>query len=200
MARKPVPQPVVFSGQRSCVILLVAVLILAGLAYEAIIPLRQTIAKRYLARGDRAFAALQFADAEVEYNRALRYDRNLTTASERKEAAQVVQYDPATVRAVITELGADQFVTKLDQATASFSDAPAAYVAGVGLYEQGEYALARYPLEQAVSLDPAYPDSWHYLYLTYSKLAEVHSDFRQQAAEAKAKRDELSARWLQSGD
>ena len=43
---------------------------------------------------------------------------------------------------------------------------------GLKYLAQGDFAYARYPLEQAIQLDPNYPEAWHYLAQTYQELAK----------------------------
>lgn len=191
----PVRQPVRFSTRRSCAILLIGGIIIFIIAYEAVQPLRRHIASRYLLQGDVAFASLRFDDAAAAYNSALSYNKNLTEARERRALAEIAPADIAQARPLLSKLGASEYVARIDEATEPYATAPEAYVTGVHFYEQGEYGLARYALERATSLDVRYPDAWHYLYLSYDKLAAEHVEYRAKAEAAKEQRDRLTARW-----
>jgi Tfp pilus assembly protein PilF len=193
---RPSKSDVRFSKRRSCSIVLLGAVILAILAWQASKPIKEAVAERYLARGDVFMTQRKFDEAQAEYEKAIRSNTTLVKAHERQEIAAEAATDIAKARAVFSELNQTSMVEKIDQATATFTKPKEALKTGMDFYTAGEYALARYPLEQAVQLDPAYPEAWHYIALTYDQLAASNASFREKAQAAREKRDALSPQWL----
>ena len=184
------------SARRSAAALLVGTILLVVLLMTASAPLHRIIAERYRTRGDLAIAALNFDQAEQDYQRAVQLDGRNLLASERLHLANSAEADIAAARPLFVELNQNDVVTKIDAATASFPDPKTAAAEGLRLYNVNDFRFARYPLETAVRLDPGYPEAWHYLALTYDKLAVYDATYRDKAATARANRDRLTPRWI----
>ncbi len=188
---------VTFSPKRSCAVILIGMAIIAIVAWQLAQPIKSAVADRFLKRGDTYFAQLQFDNAAREYGKALGYNEDLQEAVVRKELAEEAATDIAAARDLLDQLGNQAAVIKIDTAQALFSSPKEALQAGVDFYSANEYSFARYPLEQATQLDPAYPEAWHYLSLTYEKLAGENAEYRSKAEDARKKRDSLTANYLQ---
>jgi len=176
--------------------MLVAVIILAIAVWQGVIPIRIAVAKRYVTRGDSYFVHQQFDLAEQEYQSALKYDGKLTEASTREAIAANASTDIAAARPLFVELGQTDEVNAIDQATVAYTDPQKALAGGVAFYNNAQYALARYPLEKAVQLDPNYPEAWNYLALTYDQLAQSNATFQAKAKDARTKRDALTPKYI----
>lgn len=188
---------VTFSPKRSCAVILIGIAILAIIGWQLAQPVKEAVAGRFLKRGDTYFRQLQFDEAEREYTKASGYDEDLQDAQDRKALAKEAATDIAVARELLAELGNQEAVAKIDAAQTSFDSPKEALQAGVDLYTANDFSFARYPLEQATQLDPAYPEAWHYLALTYEKLAGENAEYRAKADDARKKRDSLTANYLQ---
>ena len=185
-----------FSARRSCAIILIACVFLYLLFLHSTPPFRQLVAQRFIVRGDRYFIALHYDEAEREYLKAEQADAQSAAATDRLRLVRLAETDIVNARSFFEDHHVDNVVRKIDEATAQHSTPKEALTAGIALYQSGDYGYARYPLEEAVQLDPKYPEAWHYLALTYDKLAEVNASYRDKAKDARAKRDALSPAWL----
>jgi Tfp pilus assembly protein PilF len=186
-----------FSWRRSCAIVFIGAAILSILAWQASLPIKRSVAERYVKRGDTLVVQHKFDEAEEEYASALHYNGSSEVAAERKRLTELTSTDIAAARQLFIDLDQADIVAKIDTATAAYNKPKEALEVGVKFYEASEYSLARYPLEKATELDPAYPEAWHYLSLVYDKLAAENTDFRPRADDARAKRDALSPRWIE---
>lgn len=188
-------EPVIFSAKRSCAVIVIAGIVIFILVLEVLQPIKLSLANRYVNRGNSYFLSHNFERAEQEYSKALKYNSKHATALHRQAIADQAQVDMAAARSTFIELNDPESVAQIDQATQVFKSAPEALLAGVQLFQSAQYNLARYPLAQAVQLDPGYPEAWHYLYLTYAELGALNADFAKEEEAAKAQRDLLSPRW-----
>ena len=66
---------------RALAVYAVAVVLIGILLNAAAGPVRTSLAKRYLQRGDSAFLSLKYDQAEREYKKALHYNASLTEAT-----------------------------------------------------------------------------------------------------------------------
>ncbi len=185
-----------YSAKRAILILLLGIALPALIAYQLGLPIRMWASDRFVMRGDAYLAARQFDQAQAEYRRASRvYDLN-AAAVDRLSLATVAATDPRVARSFFAEQGNTSLVRMIDEATEQFVTPKAALTKSIELAEVGEYALARYPVETALTLDAKYPEAWHQAYLVYEKLAELDARFRPKADSARAARDALSPNWL----
>jgi len=184
-----------FSTRRSCLVLILAFALLILVLSQLLIPVRHWAGQRFLARGDTLLAAQKFDEAQEEYKRAWHTDGNNSEARGREVLAREALTDIAQARDFFQQRGDTVMVAKIDQATEPYATPKEALSVGVQFMEKGEYSLARYPLQLATELDPEYPEAWHYLGLTYEKLALLDANYRVKAQEAMTRRDALTAKW-----
>jgi Tfp pilus assembly protein PilF len=181
---------------RAALIVLLAAALGVLLLLQAARPFRHIIAQRYVVRGDSAFLAQNFDGAAQEYDNALRYDASLSGIAERRSLALNAKGDIASARSFYAAHNDTEITGKIDEATQTFSDPKAALQRGVTLFVATEYSYARYPLEQAVALDPKYAEAWHYLAQEYEKLAATDHVYAAKATDAYATRDRLTSKYL----
>lgn len=181
---------------RVLLIFVIALVLIVTLIYQLGAPLRHIFANRFLERGDTFFSSLEYDSAEREYDKALLYDKNMTLAADHLALVKEAPTDIAVARDFFAEKGRREVVDRIDAAKEHFTDPKKALETGATLYQQGQYVYAQYPLQTAVTLDPEYPEAWHYLALTYDHLAKENARFREKAVEARAKRDALTPRYL----
>lgn len=186
--------PEAYSFRRSVVIITVTVLVCALVGWQLVTWARPFLATRYTERGIAYVKAQQFSQARAEFERAESFGDS--SAHAWKEKASQAPTDPRILTTEWTAWGITAVTEKLHQATQPFATPKQALTAGVALYDAGEFAYARYPLEQAVTLDSEFPEAWHYLGLTYDSLAALDSSYTAKAQEARVKRDALTSRYL----
>lgn len=203
---EPKPLPVVleqtgflnkrFSWVRSLFILLVALILGVLVLFQLLHPYLLRLSDRYLARGDSYLVLQDYGSALNEYDKALEYNPNNTLVKSHQILAKLAPTDPAVARNFYRSKGAKAVNEQLDAALKDFPSALEALKAGLVFYDRGEFALAQYPLQKAVKLDPEYPEAWNYLGLTYQKLASLDHNLEKKALEAFKKRDELTPNYI----
>jgi len=186
----------VLSRRRVVGIIVVSAVLAVLLAYEVVTPIRQAVSTRFVDRGDTYMVSLEFDQAKAEYREALRYDAQNGLASQRLSLAEVAPADIAQAKGFYQEKGVASVIQKLDKAQQSYTDPKQAVLGGLYFYTNKDYVYARYPLEQAVQLDPGYPDAWNYLALTYQQLAKLDPSYEAKATEAFRRRDTLTPKYL----
>lgn len=185
-----------FSWHRSLLIIVVGLLLAGIIVLQAAQPLRQDLAQRYLARGDAFFAAQNYDQAENEYQRALRYNSQLSLAQDNLDLVQKATTDIVLSRQFFADHNRSDIVQKIDEATQTFGQPKDAVKQGVHYITQGDFVYARYPLEQAIKLDPNYPEAWHYLAQTYQELAKYDPSFQTMANAAIKRQNILTPQYL----
>ena len=186
-----------FSARRSVAIMLIGLALGAIVLWQALQPVRRQIAGRYVDRGDSYMENRDFDLALDEYAKAQDFDPSSSEASSRIALAKEGEVNIAALRSFFASHGKPDLVKEIDAATKTYSQPKDALEAGATLYTAQEFALARYPLEEAVMLDPGYPEAWNYLGLTYKELAFYDASYNAKAAQAFAKRDALTPNYLQ---
>lgn len=186
-----------YSRRRSLVIFIIGVTLGALVLLQLIQPVRRQLAVRYVQRGDEYMANRDFDLAQDEYAKALALDPQSQEAKTQDDLAKEGQVDIRALRSFFAGVGRNDLTAKIDQATQNFTDPKQAAEAGVSLYSQHEYSLARYPLERAVAQNPGYAEAWHYLGLTYQELGKVDGSYAIKASQAFAKRDALTSKYLE---
>lgn len=177
-------------------ILLVSSVLLWILLNQVQQPIQERISDRYRLRGDSYFAALDYAEAQNQYRLALKYNPHNQLAQQELDMAAKAAVDLTAAKPFFEGHNLQEPLSKLHEAQRTFTDAKAAVVAGVGYYNKGEFVYAQYPLQQAVTLDPEYPEAWHYLGLTYQELAKSDFSYQHKAQECFDKRDALTPKYL----
>lgn len=167
-------------------------------AWQVIEPVKGTIAERFRLRGDTYLVEQNYDQAISEYQKSLHYNSQNQVASHNLQLAEQGSTDPATLKEFFSEHNQTEEVKKIEAAQTLYTNPKEALAAGVTLYEQKDFAFARYPLERAVALDPQYPEAWNYLGLDYQELAKENASFRAKAAAAWAKRDSLTPKYQTS--
>jgi Tfp pilus assembly protein PilF len=180
------------SARRSIAILLVGLALGGLLVLEIATPIRERIADRYVERGDSYLVSQDFDVATEQYDKALSYDKNNQDAKNGQKLAALGPVDIAKLKDFYEQNRVDSVLSKLALASQNFTDAKQALQVGVNFYADHDYAYARYPMEKAVSIDPGYPEAWHYLGQTYQKLAQWDSSYTAKATDAFKHRDELT--------
>ncbi|MBU6389161.1 tetratricopeptide repeat protein [Patescibacteria group bacterium] len=185
-----------FSRKRSLFILVVAMVLAVLAAWQIIAPIKERVSERYVQRGDTYMAAQDYETAQEEYRKALTVNPRNATAADRLRVAQKAETDIAAVRSFFEAHKIDPVLQKLDQATKPYGSPKYALVAGVRFYQDHDFVYAQYPLQQAVRLDPQYPEAWHYLGLVYTELATFDASYQAKAAAAIKKQNDLSPMYL----
>ena len=185
-----------YSLPRSLAIILVGLALALSVAWAVVQPLRPILAARYLDRGDALLESQEFAAAIQEYRLALTYEPSSEQAKSRLALARTGHTDPAVLADFYRQHGVDGELSKLERATGDFSSPKQALTVGVSLYSSRDYGYARYALEKAVELDPQYAEAWNYLALDDKELARLDPTYVAKQAEAEAKRDTLTAKYL----
>ena len=188
--------PGYYSWRRAIFILLLSLALAAVIILQLIQPIKRKLSDRFTVRGDAFFALQDFTHADTEYEEALRYNPHNQTALTNKLLADTAKTDIAAARQFFVDHHVTDAVARIDKAEAEYPTPKDALEAGVILYNQGFYSYAQYPLQQAVKLDPDYPEAWNYLGLTYEKLAMLNPSFSAKAKAAFSKRDTLTAKYI----
>ena len=151
----------------------VALLLVLLLATNVAWRVRQKVAQRYLERGDVYLTELEYASAVKEYQSALHADPSSQIAISQLHLAQIAPVDIAQAVDFFQQHNVQSVLTKLAEAKQPFNSAPAALKEGLTLYSGQQFVYAQYPLQEAVKIDPGFPEAWHYLGLTYQELAKI---------------------------
>lgn len=186
--------PPVFSRPRTVVIFLVAAGILVLLVWQTIRVVQPILAQRYFERGIAYLKVQNFDNAEKEFRNS-EVDGS-PDAAQWLAWSQQAPTDPKVLESYWHEWGVDDVVRLLSEAEGSFTTPKEALTEGIKLYNAGESPYAQYAIDQALTLDPGYPEAWHYRYLTYQKIAELNANYRAKADAAKAMRDSLTSLYL----
>ncbi len=185
-----------FSKRRATLIILVGLALPVLIAYQLGLPIRSWASDRFVQRGNAYLAARQYDQAQSEYRRAIRVYEPNTVAKTNLDVAMQAVTDPRAARQFFAEHGNTALVRMIDEATAQFPTPKSALTKAVELAGVGEYALARYPVEEAIRMDSRYPEAWNQASIIYDKLAEVEASYRTKASTARSARDALSPAWL----
>lgn len=184
------------SSFRGILIILIGLIIGFLVVWQFSIPVRHRLAERQIDRGDVFLLAQDYSGATVEYQKALSYEKTNTEAEHRLELAKEGPVDIVKLRQFYLDHKDLEIVTKIDQATKSYTEPKEALKAGVELYSAKEFVYAQYPIQEAIRLDPDYPEAWHYLGLTYQQLAKIDPNYTEKAADAWEHRDALTPKYL----
>ena len=186
------------SARRSCLFILVALALgILGVA-QAAKPIRLAAAKRYAERGTARFIAQDYAGAVNEYGASLRYDPANREILADRALAQSAETDPLAAEPFFIVHNVQDALTRLQRAQGPFATAKDAAAAGIELLNEGQPVYARYSLQQATVMDPAYPDGWNYLGVDYQALAKIDPAYAAKATAAFAKRDALTPKYLKN--
>ena len=161
------------------------------------VPIKSSLSARYLAKGDTLFIDQDYLDAVVEYSRALSYEPNNEVAAHNRQMAEAASTDIVRAKPFFEAHGVNDVLAKLAEAEVAYPTPKAALTEGVKLYTAGEFAYAQYPLLRAVHLDPAYPEAWHYLGLTYVELGKLDPRYAKKALGVFERRDTLTPKYVE---
>lgn len=181
---------------RAVIILIVGAILGFLLFQQAATPIRQKVSDRFVIRGDSYVLSQDFAEAEAEYEKALAYNPENQIAKRQLDLTKKGETDIAVLRDFYVAHGAATIVDRIDASSKQYSDPKEAVAAGIAWYQKGESLYAQYPLQQAVELDPGYPEAWHYLGLVYQDLALHDEAYKEKAEEAWKTRDLLTPKYL----
>ena len=188
--------PPALSPRRLTLIGLVSIALAALLVWEIAVPIRASLAQRFLARGDTYLKEQEFDAAAAEYRKALSYEPSDFHIKSRLDLAKKAPTDIAAAAGFYQENHIQPVLDKLAKAQKHYADSKQALQAGVDLYQAKDFSYAQYPIKRALQLDPGYPEAWHYLGLTYQELAKIDPSFKQKADEAFHQRDLLTPAYL----
>ena len=183
-------------GLRLSLIFLVAIFIAILVGGKAWLVINQRIAERFVERGTSYLIAQDYPAAAQEYQKALRYNSQAIEAEQDLAIIHISQIDIAQAKSFYVEHKVTSVLQKLSKAQATFTNPKQAVAVGVQFYANQDYVYAQYPLQQAVNLDPGYPEAWHYLALTYQKLGKIDSSYTKKADEAFLRQNELTPKYL----
>jgi len=186
------------SPKRVGAILLISLALLYVLILQVQAPIRHTLSERYRTRGDAYFANLEYAEAQKQYNLALDYDPNNQAAKTALTMAEKAAVDLTAAKPFFQDHNVQKPLDLLKEAQKTYTNAKDAVAAGVAYYQAGQFVYAQYPLQQAVKLDPDYPEAWHYLGLTYTELAKTDPSYTAKANDCFQKQNALTPKYLPS--
>ena len=185
-----------FSKARSFSIFVVGLALGLVVLWQLVQPVRTVIANRYIVRGDTYMNTQDFDLASGEYAQALKIDPDNSLAQSRMQLAKEGPVNIAALLPYYQAQGIGNIVSAIEAAEQPYTDPKKALQAGANLYASDEFDLAQYPMQEAVKLDPGYPEAWNYLGLDYQQLASYNSSYTAKAKQAFTKRDNLTPDYL----
>lgn len=185
-----------FGTLRTLAIFVITFIILLLIKQQLDVPYDKLMFERYSKRGDVYFQALDYGKAEEQYRKALVYQKGDVDVLEKIDMLGQVRTNPKAAKLFFEQNNITGELVKLSKSEIDYTTPKDALKAGVDLYTQGDYGYARYPIEKALELDTEYAEAWHYLAMTYEKLAEFDAQYKEKAVEARNKRDALTPMYL----
>ena len=183
-----------YSARRAIVIFLVTIAILALGARQVISAIKPLVGQRYFARGITYLKAQDFNAAQKEFQKSLAAGDG--EASDWLIRTEQAPTNPRIFETEWREWQIDSVTRLLTEATQSFTDPKTALATGITLFQSGQAPYAQYAVDTAITLDPAYPEAWHYRYLIYQDLARESAPYREKAEAARQTRDSLTSLYL----
>jgi tetratricopeptide (TPR) repeat protein len=184
----------VFSLRRTIAVFLIAAAILALASWQAVDFLKPKLAERYVDRGITYLESQNYDSAAQEFTKAK--NSKAPDADYWLNLASQAPTDPKALQEKWEEWHIDSVLRRLQEASGPFATPKEALTKGIELYSTGEAPYAQYAIDQALTLDPNYPEAWHYRYLTYTELAKQNVKYRDMAEVARQKRDSLTSLYL----
>lgn len=184
----------VFSPLRTVIIFVIALALLGIAAWQSVLWLQPKLAQRYVDRGITYLESQNYDSASSEFEKAER--AHDPTAAHWLDLATQAKTDPKVLSDYWQQWHIDSVVRSIAEADGPFATPKDAVTKGIKLYTAGQSPYAQYAIDQALSMDPNYPEAWHYRYLIYTELAKQNAKYRDLADQARQKRDSLTSLYL----
>lgn len=183
-----------FSTRRTITIFFIAAALLALAAWQVIVQLQPRLAQRYIERGVTYLQSQNYDAATLEFTKA--QNSRAPEAAHWLELTNDVVTDPKVLESYWRQWHVDVVTRKLDEAAGPFASPKDALAEAIKLYSTHDAPYAQYAVDQAILMDPNYPEAWQYRYLIDTELAKQSTKYRELADQAKAKRDSLTSLYL----